>query len=380
VFSPLFNAELRGESLAACYFFFGEEMFLADQFVDQLRETLAGPEGEDFHVDRFYLEETKWMDVIDAARTAPFLFHSWRVILVRIPERKAGGEKGGWKKGDADVDEAKTVRFLSVADQKILREYCAEPQTRTVLVVLMAGKVRKNDTVVKFFFSLPKPAVVVKELKPLYPGQLMAWADRKAQSLGKSLTPAAKDRLLEIVGSDLRLLENELGKLAVFVGDRRGIDEDDVNQATGWLRSFEVYELDDVLASGDFGRGVTVLGNLFAEGERPEIILGRMATYFRNVLEAQTWLREKSLSRDEIFQHFFPYIRPVQSDLHSRKFKEFFSVVDGLSRQALHVVLRELAKADVKIKTSDADERTALEIFLKEYALLRGRKEVISGG
>ena len=380
MFSPLLNAELREESLGACYFLFGEETFLADQFVDQLRETLAGPSGEDFHVDRFYLDETKWMDVIDAARTAPFLFHSWRVIVIHIPERKPGGDKGHWKRDDAGEDEAKAVRFLSVTEQKILREYCAEPQARTVLIVLMAGKVRKNDVVVKFFSSLPRPAVVVKELKPLYPSQLRTWADRKAQSLGKSLTAAAKDRLLEIVGSDLRLLGNELEKLAVFVGDRRGIDEDDVNQATGWLRSFEIFELDEAMASGDFDRGVAVLGNLFAEGERPEMIVGRLATYFRNVLAAQTWLREKSLSRDEVFQRLFPYIKPIQSDLYSRKFREFFSVVEGLSRSGLNAVLRELTKADAKIKTSDADEQTAFEIFLKEYALLRGRKEAISRG
>jgi len=380
VFSPLLNAELREDSLSACYFFYGEEMFLADQFVDHLRQTLAGSSGEDFHIERFYLDETTWMDVIDTARTAPFLFHSWRVIVVRMPERKPGGDKGGWKKGDADEEEVKTVRFLSESDQKILRDYCAEPPARTVVVVLMPGKVRKNDTAVRFFSSLPKSAVLVKELKPLYLSEAMRWVDRRAQSLGKSLTEAAKARLLEIVGPDLRLLGNELDKLAVFVGDRRGIEEDDVNEATGRLRSFEAYELDEALTSADFARGVTVLGNLFAEGERPEVIVSRLATYFRNVLTAQAWLREKNLSKDEIFQHFFPYIKPAQGDFYRKKFAAFFSIVEGLSRSGLNSVLRELAKADVKIKTSDADERTALEIFLKEYALLRGRKEATSRG
>jgi DNA polymerase-3 subunit delta len=378
VFSPLLNADIREDALAPCYFLYGEETFLADEFIDQLRETLAGPSGEDFHVDHFYLDETKWMDITDAARTAPFLFHSWRVIAVRVPERKPGGDKGSWKRGDADEDEVKTARFLGETDQKILREYCAEPQARTVLVVVMPGKVRKNDTVVRFFSSLPRSAVVIRELKPLYPNQLRSWADRKAQSLGKSLTAAAKDRLLEVVGSDLRLLGNELDKLAIFVGERRGIDEDDVNEATGWLRSFEVYELDEALAGADFGRGVAVLGNLFSEGERPEMIVARLATYFRNVLTAQTWLREKSRSRDEIFQHFFPYIKAGPGEFYRTKFNAFFSVVEGLSRSDLNSLLRGLSQADVKIKTSDADERTVLEIFLKSYALLRGRKESIA--
>jgi len=380
VISPLLNAELREESLSPCYFFYGEETFLADQFVDQLQETLAGLSGEDLHIDRFYLDETKWMDIIDTARTAPFLFHSWRLLAVRVPERKPEGDKGGWKKGGADEDEVKTARFLNEADQKILRQYCADPPARTILVVIMPGKVRKNNTIVRFFSSLPRSAVLVTELKPLYPRQLKPWADRKAQSLGKSLTEAAKDRLFEIVGSDLRLLGNELEKLAVFVGDRRGIDEDDVNEATGWLRSFDIFELDEALTIGDFGRGVTILNKLFADGERPEVILARLTTFFRNVLTAQVWLREKSKSRDEVFQHIFPYIKPAQSDLYARKFSAFFSVAEGLSRTDLNAVLRELAQADVKIKTSDADEQTVLEVFLKSYALLRGRKAAISRG
>lgn len=375
MWNPLLGVELREDALSPCYFLYGQEMFLADELIGQLRETLAGPVGEEFPIERFYLDESRWMDVLDTARTAPFLFQAWRIVVVRFPERKAGADKAGARKADTDEDDAKAARHLGETDQKILREYCAGPPTRTVLVVVMPGKVRKNDAVVRFFSSLPKAAVTVKELKPLYPTLLRAWLDRRAQSLGKSLTAAAKDRLLEIVDPDLRLLANELEKLAVFVGDRRGIEEDDVNGASAWLRSSEAYELDDALTSGDFGRGVAVLGNLFAENERPELVLGRLTVFFRNVLTAQAWLEEKALSRDEIFQHFFPYIKPVQSDLYSRKFREFFSVVDGLSRAGLNAVLRELAKADAKIKTSDADERTVFEVFLKEYALLREREK-----
>jgi DNA polymerase-3 subunit delta len=380
VYSPVLNAEIREDSLSACYFFFGEETFLADQFVDHLREMLAVSSGEDFHVDRFYLDETKWMDIIDTARTVPFLFHAWRVIVVRVPERKPGSDKGGWKKGDADGGEGKSSRFLGEMDQKIIRAYFADPSARTTLVVILPGKVRKNDAAVRFFSSLPKPAVLVKEVKPLYFEGVRKWADRKAQALGKSLSEGAKARLYEIVGSDLRLLANELEKLAVFVGEKRGIDEDDVNQATGWLRSYEAYELDDILTSADFRKGVVVLGSMFSEGEKPEVIVARLATFFRNVLTAQTWLRERSKTRDEVFQAFFPYILKTQGEFFRTKFNGFFAVVDGLSQGELRSVLQELQKADVKIKTTDADEQTVLEIFLKGYCLLRGRKKVTSRG
>lgn len=380
MYSPVLGSDLREDSLLAGYFFYGDETFLADQFVDQARDVLAASAGEDFHVDRFDLGETRWPDIIDTARTVSFLFQAWRLLVVRIPERRPGAERGGWRKGDGEDDEGKGTRFLSEADQKTIRAYFAEPPVRTTLVVILPGKVRKNDTAVRFFSSLPKASVLVKEVKPLYADGVKRWADRTAQGLGKSLTEAARARLYEIVGSDLRLLTNEIEKLAVFVGDKRGIDEDDVNQATGWLRSFEAYELDDVLTAADFSRAAGILDRLFAENERPEVILARLATFFRNILAAQAWLREKSMTRDEIFQHFFPYIKTTQGDFYRNKMAAFFSAVDGLSRPDLNAVLRALQRADVSIKSSDVDAQTVLEIFLKEYCLLRGRRKATSRG
>lgn len=380
MYSPLLNAEICEDSLLACYFLYGEETFLADQFVGQLRDMLAASSDEDFRLDRFYLDESKWMDVIDTARTVPFLFHAWRVLVVSIPERRPGSDRGGGRRGEGDGDEGKGAKFLSEVDQKIIRAYFADPAARTTLVVIMPGKVRKNDSIVRFFSSLPKPSVLVKEVKRLYMRDVKSWADRKAQTLGKSLTEGAKARLYEIVGSDLRLLSNELEKLAIFVGDKRGIGEEDVNQATAWLRNYEAYEIDDVLTNADFEHGVAVLGHLFAEGEKPELIIGRLTTFFRNILAAQTWLREKSKTREEIFQEFFPYIQKAHSGLYDRKYDGFFSAVDGLSRAELASVLRKLQKADIKIKTTDAEARTVLEVFLMEYCLLRGRRKAISRG
>jgi len=380
VYSPLVGAEVREDGLLACYFFYGEETFLADEFVGQLRDMLAASSGEDFRVDRFYLDESRWMDIIDAARSVPFLFHPWRLLVVGVPEKRATSDRSGGKRGESEGEVEKGAKFLSEADQKIIRGYFADPAARTTIVVIMPGKVRKNDSIVRFFSSLPRNSVLVKEVKRLNPREIKSWADRTAQTLGKSLSEGAKDRLHEILGSDLRLLSNELEKLAIFVGDKRGIDEDDVNQATAWLRSYETYELDDVLTTADFEKGVAVLGHLFSEGEKPELIVGRLTSFFKNVLMAQTWLREKSKTRDEIFQDFFPYIQKFHSGLYDRKYGGFFAIVDGLTRSDLNSVLRKLQKADVKIKTTDSDKRTVLEVFLKEYCLLRDRKKATSRG
>jgi len=369
---------LREESLLAGYLFFGEERFLAEEFIEELKRTLASSAGDEFHLTRMDLDETKWPEVIDTARTAPFLFASWRAIVVRIPERRAGSARGRDKKGDADGEEGKGTKFLSVLDQKILRDYFASPPSRTVLVVLRAGRVRKDDTVVRFFQSLPKGVFAVLEMKPLSAAALMKRAEEKANALGKTLTERARRRLFEVIGQDLRLTLNEVEKLAIYVGEKKGIEEDDVDQATAWQRSFQSYELDDALAVADFAKGAAVLNDLLAEGERPEQIVGRLAGFFRNILAAQTRLRERSRTKEEIFRDLFPYISRNFGDLYRRKFDEFFGVVEGLSAAGMNALLGKLRKVDVRLKTTDAVPKMVLEIFLREYCLARKEKTIIS--
>ena len=369
---------LREESLLAGYLYYGEEEFLAEEFVEELKGVLASSAGEEFRLTRMDLDETKWRDVIDTARTAPFLFESWRAIVVRIPERRAGSDKGQDRKGDAEGEEGKGTKFLSVIDQKILREYFASPPSRTVLVVLRAGRVRKDDSVVRFFQSLPKGAFAVVEMKQLSAAALMKRAEEKANALGKTLTERAKRRLFEVLGQDLRLTLNEVEKLAVYIGDKKGIEEDDVDQVTAWQRSFKTYELDDALTAADFAKLAAILNDLLAEGERPEQIVGRLAGFFRNVLAAQTWLRERSRTNEEIFHEFFPYISKNFGDLYRRKNADFFGVVEGLSPADLSALLGKLRKVDILLKTTEAVPKRALEIFLREYCLARLKKTIIS--
>lgn len=369
---------LREDALLAGYFFFGEEEYLAEEFVDELQRLLAASSGGDIHLTRLDLEETKWPDVVDAARTAPFLFEPWRILVVRVPEKKPGPVRSPDKKAGAEGDEGRGTRFLTALDQKILREYFADPPARTIVVVVRAGHYKKDDAVVRFFSSLPKAAVAVTDMKRLYPGPLMQRVDVKARSLGKTITEGAKQRLFELLGQDLRLMMNEVEKLAVFVGDKKGIEADDVDQGTAGQRSFQAYDLDDALAAADFVRGAAVLNDLFAEGDKPELVVGRLAGFFRNVVAAQTWLREKSRTKEEIFQGLFPYLQKSWGDLYRGKYENFFGVVEGLSSSDVNALLAKLRKVDLRIKTTDADPKMLLEVFLAEFCLARKKRTIIS--
>lgn len=366
MFVPFLSREIRAADFLPGYFFYGEETFFADQFIAATREIVAAPDSSQTLVERFELEETSWTEIIDTARTAAFLFSPWRLIIVKASEVKSGGEKfrGGF-------DEGRRNRYLSAADEKAIREYFASPTARTVLIVVLPGKVKKSHPLVKLFSSLPETAVCVRELKPLREKQILEWAVRSAAGHGRTMTDEAAQRLYEIVGSDLRLLENEVAKLTDFTEGRKAIDVEDVDQVTAWLRSYESYDLDERLERGDVAECLVVLNSLLKSGERPEQILGRLAGFFRNILLAMTWLEEGRKDKKSIFRAFFPYIQENFGELYKRKFDLFFGAVAGISREDLGAILEALRAADLRIKSTDIPPQTVLETFFFEYGRIR---------
>jgi len=96
------------------------------------------------------------------------------------------------------------------------------------------------------------------------------------------------------------------------------------------------------------------------------------------VVVAQTSLREKSRTKEEIFQGLFPYLQKGWGDLYRGKYENFFGVVEGLSSSDVNALLAKLRKVDVRIKTTDADPKTLLEVFLAEFCLARKKKTIIS--
>lgn len=343
--------------MVSCYFFHGEETFLASQFIEELKATLLSPDVQDYNVEKFNLEENSWMEIIDLARTVPFFLSSRRIIVVEASRGK---------------DEN-----LNATETSLLKDYFSTSSTQTVMVIVFSGKIRRNSPLFQFFSSLPPSSVLIKELKPLKERSLFLWIDRKLASLGKTATPEAKKRIEELLGSDLRRVNQELEKLATFVGEKPVIELDDVNQVSGWARTSFEWELGESLEKADFEQSLTVLNNLFREGIRPEFILGMIVRFFHEVLLSKLWLREKEKDRKAIFRELKPYIHERFGEFYMMKFKGFFALVEKLSMKELNHYLEELGAIDLKMKTSDASAQTLIESFLYDYCRHRRQEEAI---
>jgi DNA polymerase III delta subunit len=351
--SPL-HSQLSEDTLAPCHFFFGEEVFLAYEFLARVRKALITPDDQEYNLERLNREDHSWAEVIDLARTVPFLFQTKRVIVFELTRKK---------------DET-----LNAIEKSILKDYLSSPSSQTVLIVICHGKVSRKSALLRFFSSFSSSVVRTEELKMLRGRALGAWIEEKFQAEGKTIAFEAQKRLVEIIGSDLSRLNSEIVKINTYLDEKKLVELDDVNDISGWVKSFTEWEMLDSLESRDYEQCIRVLENLFNEGTRPEFIMSLFARFFRDIFMAKVWVMEKQKERKEIFKELKPQIQEKFGSFYTTKFRQFFSLVDGLSRLELTHILQELEKIDLKFKTSDLSLQTMLEGFLLHYTAPKNRK------
>ncbi|TMB30161.1 MAG: hypothetical protein E6J61_13440 [Deltaproteobacteria bacterium] len=77
--------------------------------------------------------------------------------------------------------------------------------------------------------------------------------------LRKRLSREAELELKQRLGDDLRLLANEVGKLAIYAGDRALIGREDVEAIVAPVREEEFFAVSEAVQEGDLGRALSLL-------------------------------------------------------------------------------------------------------------------------
>jgi DNA polymerase-3 subunit delta len=367
-------------AVASAFLLYGEDSSRASEFVEGLRESMTASEAEPPHVERFYLEETPWCDILDIARTWPLFLSPGRLILVEEKAKKSGGkggeasrsgapEEGPERSETGDVEmpegEARPPGF-SKADGESLRDYLAAPIPRTTLVVLYHGKIPKTNLVFKIFEAAGS-SVAIREFRPPKGADLEGWAEKRFAALGKRPGLGTIARLLETAENDAGSLKSEIEKLAVYVGDRKTVEAGDVDSLSGGLKSVDIWDITKALEQGDANAALKSLQRIFDEGAQVKNVLGVLSIlsgFLRDLLLARTLLQEGELSREQVFAEVKPaFVRACRS-FPTDKAKAYFALA---VRPDLPRLIAELERIDLRIKTTDVPAQAMFEGFVLEF-------------
>jgi DNA polymerase-3 subunit delta len=148
---------------------------------------------------------------------------------------------------------------------------------------------------------------VERELRKLDIHELV---DEVLRPLKKKLSRDAETLLKSLVGGNMRLIQSELEKLALYVGERNAIEADDVRLLVTRTRDEEYFELADALQHRNLPAALRYAAEALGQGANALQILGGVAGVLRRLLEDKERYLRLNLSSRLNYKDFQEVVYP----------------------------------------------------------------------
>jgi DNA polymerase-3 subunit delta len=251
------------------YLFVGEETFMVDEALSQLREKVLSEGLMDFNLNVFYASDCSTEQVRDAVETLPMMANR-RLVIV------------------------KQAQDLSASELESLTPLIENPVDTSIFVLVGT----KADMRKKFFKLFESNGAVVKFQRP-FENQMNPWIQYIAKKHDLTLGDEALEILKEWVGPNLTEINNEMAKLTQYLGERKEVTVEDIRQSVSHNRVETVFELVNSMGRRDAAASFMHLAHLLDNGQNEIGVLALTIRHFRILLLCQEALKE-GLSQSQI--------------------------------------------------------------------------------
>lgn len=251
---------------------FGDELFLRRQAILCLRAAVLGGDDGDFSLTTFEGRGTLFRDVHEVVSTVAMFGGGKRLAVVE------------------DADD-----FVTKYRQQ-LEDYVAKP-SRSGVLVLDVDSLPSNT---RLFKAIAGDGLLIDCSSPA-PAKLCKWlADWAKQHHRVQLAPAAAETLVELIGPELGLLDQELAKLALMTGDEKKVSAELVSRSVGGWRTKTTWEMLDAALDGNVVEAMRQLDRLLASGEQPVGLLGQISASLRRFAAATRLVLQAEAARRRV--------------------------------------------------------------------------------
>ena len=302
---------------------FGSETHLKSASIEALRALVLGSDTDDIGLTRMDGAEVELRDVVDELR----LVSMWG-------DRKL-----------VCIDQAgEFVTRFRTGLENYLRQLA-----RKAVLILDVKTWPKNTRLAK----LSAQVGLCLECSELKGESLLRWLIEQARDRHQKQLPREAAALMrQLAGNNLGLLDQDLCKLAAFVGPREQIDVDDVRGLVGGWKTETTWVMLDAIRDGDIQVALHCLDKLLVSGEAPLRILGGVNYVYRKYAKAtQLAARGQKLNAALKDAGVFPRdVQPVATYLRR------------IGRPAAERMLPHLITADQTVKGgAELPDRITLE-------------------
>ncbi len=243
----------------------GQQRHFKSQALGVIRQLVIG--DDESSLTRFTGRDTELQAVTDELRTVS-MWGDRRLVIVD------------------DADDFVTK------NRSGLEKYAETPAKKGVLV-LDVGTWQKTTRLAKV---VAKSGLEI-DCSPLKGGELARWLNQTAHdTYGVKLDRDAAALLMELIGEEPGLLDQELSKLSAYVGERKQISLEDVRGLVGGWRTETTWAMTDSVREGRVPDALEALHQLLHDGEAPLKLLGGIGFVFRKLALATDLARRMPLN------------------------------------------------------------------------------------
>jgi len=299
--------------------------------VAELRQRLDDSGVADLNTTVFDGQKVTLTELRNACEAIPFLAERRLVIVEGLLSRLQ-------RKGDRFLEGLlELAPRLPETTRLIFVENCALPDDHPMLQLAQRH-----------------PRGYVRRFDPPTDRDLPRWIAQRARRHGGRIAPQAAARLAEAIGSDLRLLDQEILKLVTYVGSEREITVEDIARLVPYVQQAVVFDLVDALGRRDGRTAASTLQRLLDRGEHPMGILAMVVRQFRLLIQVAE-LRRAGESATTIARIL---------KLHPYPARKLFVQSTNFTLAQLEQIYRHLLTTDAEIKQGNLSPEIALDLLV----------------
>ena len=325
---------LKNKELQRLYFFHGEETFLLNHYLSQMKKQLLDPVTESFNYHRLTNETFDIRDFADAVENLPMMAESTFVQVDDIDPFK--------------INEADRTKMADILSD--IPDYC------TVVFTYVTAPWRPDKRLKKLWEAVDSGCII--EFAKQDQRDLVAWVTRHFAAHKKRISSDLCVYLIEITGGTMTALSGEIDKICAYSGADE-IRRSDIDAVTEPVLDAVVFQMTDLLSSGQYGEALLKLQQLLKMQEEPIKILGAVGGQFRRLATARTLMDNgKNAAQLQRLCAPMPDFAARKTMDAARRFSPEFSA------RAARLIL----ETDYKMKTSFDDNERLLELLILQLA------------
>ena len=325
---------LKQKELGRLYFFYGEESFLMNHYLTQVKKLLLDPLTESFNFHRLTSETFDMQSFGDAVENLPMMAESTFVQVDDVDIFKLN-----------EGDRNKMVEILSD-----IPDYC------TVVFTYLTVAWKPDKRLKKLWEAADRHGSMVEFAKQNQ-RDLIAWVTRHFASQKKRISADLCAYLIDITGGTMTALGGEIDKICAYSG-AEDICKADIDAVTEPVLDAVVFQMTDLLGEGRYAQALLKQQQLLKMQQEPLAILGAVGGQFRKISAART-LMDNGKNAGHLQRLYGIPDYPARKIMEAaRRFQPEFC------RKAAELIL----ETDYQMKTSFDDSERLLELLILRLA------------